>query len=138
MPTPEGDDGEDGTPPLEMSILGEDRGTAGFYVMKDFWSSSTVRRHPAARPVRVPMKSFNEELDRLRPGSIMDIEGGEHDFVRFARLDGVRAVCVGLHPGVIGRRAMAEAEAFSQRQVFREDHATSDRIHKLHVRESLS
>ena len=124
-------------PRLEMCMLGEDAGSITFWVMETFWSSSTIRRHPNAKPIQVPMKRFNDELGRLRPSFlIMDIEGGEHDFIRYARLDGVQKVCIELHHDVIGPAAVAEVEAFFGRQGFREDHAVSGPEHKLYLRES--
>src|SRR5690606_23487373 len=47
------------SPRLEIALLGEKSGAITFYVMKNFWSSSAIRRHPGARPIQVPMKCFN-------------------------------------------------------------------------------
>ncbi len=126
-------------PRLEMCVLGEEAGFITFWVMDTFWSSSTIRRHPNARPIRVPVKRFNDELGRIRPSFlIVDIEGGEHDFIRYARLDGVRKICIEPHPDIVGAAAVVEVEAFFRRQGFREDRTVSGREHKLYVRECRS
>lgn len=126
-------------PRLEISLLGEDQGEITFYVMKNFWSSSTIKRHPRAKPIQVPVKRFNDELQRLRPSFlIIDIEGGERDFIRYAQLDGVRKVCIELHPHVIGSEAVSEVEAFFISQGFCEEPAVSDPEHKLYTKEAHS
>ena len=120
-----------------MCLLGEDAGSITFWVLETFWGSSTIKRHPKAKPIQVPMKRFNDELGRLRPSFlIMDIEGGELDFIRYARLDGVRKVCIELHPHIIGTAGVAKVEEFFSREGFCEDHAISDPEHKLYLRES--
>ncbi len=127
------------SPQLEIALLGEKSGAVTFYVMKNFWSSSTIKRHPSARPIQVPMKCFNDELARIRPSFlIIDIEGGERDFIRYARLAGVRKVCIELHPHVIGSAAVSEVEAFFISQGFREELAASDPQHKLYTRDAHS
>jgi FkbM family methyltransferase len=124
------------SPQLDISLLGETSGAITFYVMKSFWSSSTIR-HRRAKPIQVPMKCFNDELARVRPSFlIIDIEGGEHDFIRYASLDGVRKVCIELHPDVIGSQAVSEVEAFFISHGFLEEPALSDSEHKLYIRDT--
>lgn len=126
----------DVAPRLNICMLGEENGSITFYVMKNFWSSSTIKRHPKAKAIQVPMKRFNDELARLQPSFlIIDIEGGEQDFIRYARLDGVRKVCIELHPHVIGAAAVAEVEVYFKMQGFREEPTVSDSDHKLYLRE---
>lgn len=125
------------SPHLDISLLGEKSGVITFYVMKSFWSSSTIKRHPRAKPIQVPMKCFNDELTRIRPSFlIIDIEGGEHDFIRYARLDGVCKVCIELHPDVVGSQAISEVEAFFNNMGFREEPVVSDSEHKLYIRDT--
>jgi FkbM family methyltransferase len=107
------------SPQLDISLLGETSGAIIFYFITGFWSSSTIKRHPRAKPIQVPMKCFNDELARIRPSFlIIDIEGGEHDFIRYASLDGVRKVCIELHPPVTGSWVVAKVEAFSSARDF--------------------
>jgi FkbM family methyltransferase len=127
----------DVAPQLHINLLGDEDGTITFYVMKNFWSSSTIQRHPKARPIQVPMKRFNDELANLRPNFlIIDIEGGERDLIRYARLDGVQKVCIELHPHVIGKDSVAEVEAFFISRGFHEDLTISDPDHKLYLRQA--
>jgi hypothetical protein len=86
--------------------------------MKNFWSSSTIKSHAKAKAIEVPVKRFNDELERLQPSFlIIDIEGGEQDFIRYARLDGVNKVCIELHPFFIDPTAVAEVDAFFETRV---------------------
>jgi len=124
------------SPQLNICMLGEENGSITFYVMKNFWSSSTIKRHPNAKAIQVPMTRFNDELARLQPTFlIIDIEGGERDFIRYAQLDGVQKICIELHPHVIGAAAVAEVIAFFKMHGFREEPTVSDPDHKLYLRE---
>jgi len=129
----------DVSPHLEICLLGEAVGEITFYLMKSFWSSSTVKRYPRARPIQVPMRSFNDEMQRIRPNFlIIDIEGGESDFIRYASLIGISKVCIELHPHVIGMAAVAEVVDFFVSQGFQEVATISDDEHKLYQREPVS
>lgn len=129
----------DVSPHLEICLLGETVGEITFYLMKSFWSSTTVKRYPGAKPVQVPMKSFNEEVQRIRPNFlIIDIEGGEIDFIHYASLNGISKVCIELHPHVIGMAAVAEVVDFFVSQGFQEVAAISDDEHKLYQREPVT
>lgn len=71
-------------------MLGEENGSITFYVTKNLWCSSIIKRHPKAKAIQVPMKRFDDELACRQPSFlIIDIEGGEQDFICYARLDGV-------------------------------------------------
>ena len=123
------------SPSLNICLLGEENGSVTFYVMKNFWSSSTIQGY-RAKPIQVPTRRFNDELERLRPNFlIIDIEGGEHDLIHYARLDGVEKVCIELHPHLLGEEAVAEVEAFFLGQGFQEDLSVSDPDHKLYLRD---
>jgi FkbM family methyltransferase len=122
------------SPRLEIALLGEKSGVITFYVMKNFRSSSTIKRHPSAKSIQIPMKSFNDEPALVRPSFlIIDIEGGERDFVRYARLEGVRKLCIELHPPVTGSCAIGKVKAFFISQGFRDEPAVSDTAHKLSI-----
>lgn len=122
-------------PRLNIRMLGEVGGAITFYVMKSFWSSSTIKRHPRAKPIQVPVEPFNEAVANIRPSFlVVDIEGGEQDLFRYARLDGVEKLCIELHPGVIGQRAVDDVVAAIARQGLEEDVTVSGPEHKLFVR----
>lgn len=123
------------TPSRYTVMLADCEGSVAFYVMKSFWSSSTVRRSDDAEEVRVPKRSFNDEIRRIGATFlIVDIEGGEADLIKHACLDGVQKVCIELHPSVIGASATQDVEQFFLSQGFDEIAAVSDAEHKLYVR----
>ena len=51
-----------GSPTLEPCLIGEQTGEESFYLHKDFWASSTRRLRQTSKVVKVPMKSFNQEV----------------------------------------------------------------------------
>lgn len=119
-------------PVLRTCMLGERHGEVMFYVMKNFWSSSTIQRAPGARGIRVPVEPFNEAIVKIRPSFLLiDIEGGECDLFRYARLDGVEKLCIEMHPHVIGQRAVDEVVAAIARQGFEADSTISTSEHVL-------
>lgn len=123
------------SPRLHTTLLSDRDGEIRFYVMKDFWSSSTVRRHPRAHEIVVPTRSFNDELDRIRPTFlIIDIEGGELDWIRHARVDGVSKVCIELHPHVIGEAGAKCVESFFEANGFVADAVLSTPRQKFYTR----
>jgi FkbM family methyltransferase len=74
--------------------------TEKFYVTEDFWSSSPVppTTEPVERIIEVPVKSFQQELERNQPTLlVVDIEGGEYDLFAQAALDTVRKLIIEVH-----------------------------------------
>ena len=95
-------------PTIEICVLGSSGGTRTFYVEKNFFSSSTVRRSARARAIQVPVKSCNEEIGRIRPSFlIVDIEGGEYELLRNIDFQTVRKIAIELHERVIGPAGVA-------------------------------
>ena len=94
----------DQRPAFVNAVLGDTIGTATFYVHEHFWTSSLAPT-PGARSVEVPALSFDEELRAFAPSVlVLDIEGGEVDLLTGRDLpDGVRALCIETHVGVVGR-----------------------------------
>jgi FkbM family methyltransferase len=89
-------------PRFENCLIGQNEGSELFYIGKHFWSSSTLNRAEGARPVRVKVKSFNQEIQRIRPTAvILDIEGGEHELMQYAEFPGVRKLMIELHGWVL-------------------------------------
>lgn len=90
-------------PRLYNCILGTGGGTRTFFVVDEFWSSSTVQRRPDARAVHVPVRDLRSTMEEIRPTFlIVDIEGGEWELFRDIDLSGVRKVSIELHSRVIG------------------------------------
>jgi FkbM family methyltransferase len=94
-------------PSLENTILGVCEGERTFYVEKNFWSSSTVKRSARSRPVKVTVRRLDDAIETLRPTVlIVDIEGGEAEVFDTVQLGTVRKVLIEFHPHVIGQDAV--------------------------------
>jgi FkbM family methyltransferase len=91
------------SPHVTNAVLGDGAGTVDFYVNPDFWSSS-LKPEPGARRVSVPLRSFSEELEAVRPTYLtVDIEGGETALFDGLKLPSfVRTICLEVHPGAAG------------------------------------
>jgi FkbM family methyltransferase len=92
------------SPAFETCLLGEAPGETTFYVGEDFRVSSTIPSDiDSPIPIRIPVKSLNDELQRIRPTFlIVDIEGGEHDLIQHMNFAGIRKILVEVHENVIG------------------------------------
>jgi FkbM family methyltransferase len=94
----------DVSPNLEMCVLGDDDGATTFHVEQNYSSSSVHDR--GGRPVTVRQRSFAGLLADLRPTYLIcDIEGAEVPLLMNAPLDGIRKICIEIHPHVIGDAA---------------------------------
>lgn len=77
-----------------------------FHLRNSYLGSSLID-HPnrETRKVSVPTIGFAEVCAQFKPTVlVMDIEGGELDFLRYADLSGIRAVVIEFHPKIYGRR----------------------------------
>lgn len=89
------------SPRVVNAMMGRGSGVCTLFVEEEFWASSTVTGSAASRKVDVPQIDLNEEFDKIRPSFlIIDIEGGEIDFFKYATLDGLRKICIETHPGM--------------------------------------
>lgn len=96
------------SPHLNFCVLGSDRGTANFYVERNFSSSSVYSRSRKSRRISVPARSAREEMDKVRPTFlILDIEGGEYDLLRQIDLRGIKK-SFELHEHIIGGEKACE------------------------------
>jgi FkbM family methyltransferase len=79
--------------------------TMTFHVHNSFLGSSLVDNDKRkTTPVEVDTVAFDEVLEEFKPDVlIMDIEGGELEFLTHANLRGIRAVVIEFHPGVYGK-----------------------------------
>lgn len=90
-------------PSLEISLIGNQTGEETFYIEKNFWSSSVTPWNQNARAVKVPVKSFNEEVRRINPTFlIMDVEGGEYEILKNADFYNIDKLAIELHEKLIG------------------------------------
>jgi FkbM family methyltransferase len=90
-------------PSLEICLIGELNGEADFYLKQDFWSSSVIPRGSDVKVLKVPVKSFNQEIFRINPTLlIIDIEGGEYELVKYANFHNVRKLIIEVHAKIFG------------------------------------
>jgi FkbM family methyltransferase len=91
-------------PEVVNALLGRDDQPQDFFIQHEFWTSS-VDPTTGGRPVIVPGRPFDAELQRVQPTYLMlDIEGAEIELLAGQLLpSAVRAVCMEVHPGVVGR-----------------------------------
>ncbi|MDF1728595.1 MAG: FkbM family methyltransferase [Sulfitobacter sp.] len=91
-----------------------------FHVRNSFLGSSLIdtTRRPT-REISVATQSFEALRAEFQPDVIvMDIEGGEYDFLQHADLSGVRAVVVEFHPEAYGRDGMRVCKQILERAGF--------------------
>ncbi len=114
------------SPSLLLCVLGKARGQQMFYIHKDFWASSTVPPRKYVRAIQVPVLSLCEELRRIRPTFlIVDIEGGELELAELTDFNGVRKICIEVHPQYIGHENVEHVRLAIMRSGFRMDHHLS-------------
>ena len=96
-------------PTVSNVLLGEGEGECTFWLEKDYWASSLIQGSSDATPIRVRQIDLNQEIRRIRPSfMILDIEGGEYEFLRHARLDPIRKMVIEVHPHVLGYTRISE------------------------------
>lgn len=101
-----------------------------FYVQNSFLGSSlhdkTSRK---TRAVEVPTADYHATVKAFRPNVlIMDIEGGELEFLRHADLTGIRAVVIEFHPSVYGKDGMQTCKSALRDVGFKKNDALSTRL----------
>ncbi|MCP2727693.1 FkbM family methyltransferase [Limnofasciculus baicalensis] len=91
-------------PTLDICLIGNKNGEELFYIEKDFWSSSKIQQNPNSQPIKIPVKSFNQELRSINPSFlIIDIEGGEYELMSYADWYNVQKILIEIHPQQIGQ-----------------------------------
>nr|MDJ0823664.1 FkbM family methyltransferase [Paracoccaceae bacterium] len=78
--------------------------TVTFHIHNSFLGSSLIESSTRkTRPVKVLTADFEELRQSFAPTVlVMDIEGGELEFLEHANLDGIRAVVIEFHPNAYG------------------------------------
>ena len=99
-----------------------------FFVTPSILGSSLIEstKRPT-QSVDIPCAAYEDVRRDFRPTVLMiDIEGGELDFLRHANLDGLRAVVIEFHPDVYGHKAMRECKGILERHGFKKspEHCT--------------
>lgn len=84
--------------------------TIDFFVQGNFLGSGLVARKPdRAQTVTVPVLRYADLVAEFAPDAIMmDIEGGELDFLRHADLTGIKTFVAEFHRDIYGREGMQE------------------------------
>lgn len=98
-----------------------------FHVTGNFLGSSLhARKTEKARAVQVPVLRY-ADLKAVFPHDaiMMDIEGGELDFLRHADLTGVEVFIAEFHRDIYGREGMRECRSLLEAAGFRLDEALS-------------
>lgn len=99
-----------------------------FHVRGNFLGSSlTPVREDKTRPVTVPVTRYGDlRRDFPHDAIMMDIEGGELDFLRHADLTGVKVIVAEYHRGIYGGEGFRECRKLLARNGFRlvEEHST--------------
>jgi FkbM family methyltransferase len=96
-------------PRVVSALLGHGDGEREFFLERDYWASSLVRRSADAQPVRIRQIDLAAELRRIAPSFlIVDVEGGEYELLKDADLSGIRKLCLEVHPDVLGNARLSE------------------------------
>lgn len=101
-------------PELKSCMLGPEAGRREFHISDRFSRSSIFDTDGRGTTlIEVPVLSFNEEVARIRPTTlIVDIQGGEVELFEYADLSTVRKLLLETHTKIIGEDA---AEAIRER-----------------------
>tara|TARA_R110002049_G_scaffold10127_3_gene50323 strand:+ start:27395 stop:29164 length:1770 start_codon:yes stop_codon:yes gene_type:complete len=104
--------------------------TMPFHVRGSFLGSSLIDSDTrTTTQVDVPTARYEDIRKAFKPDVLlMDIEGGELEFLRYANLDGLRAVVMEFHPDAYGREGMRECKSILQRAGFSKVQAHSTRV----------
>ena len=104
--------------------------TVTFHLHNSYLGSSLIpNTNRKTRPVTVPTAAFDAVRDAFRPDVlIMDIEGGELDFLQHAELSGIRAVVLEFHPKLYGTEGMQTCKANLRRAGFDKVDSVSTRL----------
>jgi len=107
---------------ISNTILSKKDGYRDFFVMPEYFSSSMIKRSDCAEPVSVKTININNELNTISPTYlIIDIEGGEKELVYLIDYNGVKKICIEVHPNVIGHREVNNIIAALQSNGFMYD-----------------
>lgn len=96
-------------PTVSNVLLGEGDDERTFWLEKDYWASSLIQGSKDAKPIQVRQIDLNQEIQRIQPSFlILDIEGGEYELLRHAKLDPIRKIVIEVHPHVLGYTQVSE------------------------------
>jgi len=91
-------------PNLKICLVGNRSGFRTFYVGANFMSSSIIK-HKGAKPITVPVVSFNEKVKNINPTFLfLDIEGGEYELVEYADFYHIRKLMIEIHSWILSSK----------------------------------
>lgn len=91
-------------PRLEICLIGNKNSEETFYLDKDFWASSVNPRTSETKPIKVPVRSFEQELKQINPTFlIIDVEGGEYQLLQHTNFHNIKKKSIEIHPLFIGK-----------------------------------
>ncbi|WP_425099694.1 FkbM family methyltransferase [Tropicibacter sp. S64] len=101
-----------------------------FYLRSSFLGSSLIDQDGRqTERVDVATAQFDDVRQTFRPTVlVIDIEGGELEFLRHADLSGIRAVVIEFHPNVYGIEGAKTCKDLLRKQGFRQEEAVSSRF----------
>jgi FkbM family methyltransferase len=100
------------SPTLTIACVGREEGRRRFYVQEHFVGSSVIEQDSPGQAVNVTQVDLGRLLEEVKPTFlIVDIEGFEAELLNNVQLEGVRKICVELHPGIIGDAACSRLVA---------------------------
>ena len=106
-------------PTLKIGVLGQETGTAQFFITHDFWASSLLPPAEPSEQVTVPVYDVNEEIRRITPTFLlMDIEGGEYELIKALDFHTIRKISVEMHTDVLGQARVDESKAIMRNAGF--------------------
>ncbi|WP_050931583.1 FkbM family methyltransferase [Aestuariivita boseongensis] len=101
-----------------------------FHLANSFLGSSLLTpKRGVKQAVQIPTVSFDDVRKEFSPTVlVMDIEGGELEFLRDADLDGIRAIVIEFHPGVYGVEGMRTCKQILNKAGFQKVSGVSTRF----------
>lgn len=118
-------------PQLKICMLGSEPGEKTFYVSDALWDSSTIEFTENLKPIQVPVKSFNQEIERLNPSFlIVDIEGAEYELCQSTDFHNVKKLSMELHESLIGAEKAEFVKSKLRENGFRENNKYSSRSYQ--------
>lgn len=96
-------------PTINNIILSNENSEMSFYLEKNFWSSSMVKRNEDAKEIKVKTKNINNEISKYKSTFlIIDIEGGEEHLIPIIDFNAINKVLIELHPSIIGNKSISK------------------------------
>jgi FkbM family methyltransferase len=96
-------------PKINNIVLMDKEGETSFYLEKDFWSSSMIKRTQNAKEVKVKTANINDEIRKYKINFlIIDIEGGEQNLLPKIDFSNIDKLLIEFHPSIIGNESVSD------------------------------